>query len=191
MNTLLEIDQSLLLLLNKLHSPFLDELMIRTTKWRWAGSGYVLLMILVSKGRGWKEWIWIALGIVLVVLLTDQITSSLMKPLIERLRPCRIEALQHLLYTPVGCAGWYGFPSGHATTSFGLSFYLHRWPHLKGKWPWLLYAYAVCVSYSRIYVGVHYPIDIICGASIGLILGYIVCVALQRLQGRMKINTQT
>ena len=184
MNALLEIDRMLLLLLNELHIPFWDEIMVHITIGIRYLAGYALLVLVIwgVSRHSWKELLWTTLGLTLVVFLTYQLSSTIMKPLVGRLRPCHLESLQAMLHVPVNCGGLYSFPSGHAMSSFGASVYLHKWFRLQGISMWLLYVYAALISYSRIYVGVHYPLDITCGAIIGSILGYGTCVCLRKLQ---------
>jgi undecaprenyl-diphosphatase len=131
---------------------------------------YVFLIYLVWKAYGKQGW-WVILGVLLSILFADQITSGLMKPFFERLRPCHEVLLNGMVHNYGNCGGKYGFASSHAANSFaiatamylGLSF---KYPAV--KW---LFLWAIFFSYTRIYLGVHYPGDILVGAFVGLISG--------------------
>ena len=105
----------------------------------------------------------------LTMLISDQLSSRVLKYLIERPRPCHVLAHVHLL---VGCGSGYSFPSSHAVNHFAAALVL-SWFYPKAA-PWL-FLYATLIAFSRVYVGVHYPSDVLGGAVIGAILG--VCIA--------------
>jgi len=133
---------------------------------------YIFLFFFLCLKLG-KEGRVAAILIILAVTLADQTTSSVLKPLFERLRPCHeLEAVRLL----VGCGGKYGFPSSHAANFFAaatvFSLYFPRYKIL-----YLVIAFLV--AYSRIYVGVHYPSDVIAGAIIGVMFAFILCKAYQ------------
>ena len=105
--------------------------------------------------------------------LTDFISSSVFKPLFGRLRPCHDEVLAPIMRNIIGCAGQYSMPSGHATNHFGLaSFWFFSILLISGKkWYWL-WAWAALICYAQIYVGKHYPFDIVVGACLGTFICY-------------------
>ena len=107
--------------------------------------------------------------------MTDQFTSGLMKPFFERLRPSHEPALEGMVHMVSGYSGGkYGFASSHAANTFGIAMFLSCL--LKVEKPWInwLFLWAALVSYTRIYLGVHYPGDIIVGALIGVAFGWLV-----------------
>ncbi|MDI9356019.1 MAG: phosphatase PAP2 family protein [Chitinophagaceae bacterium] len=168
-----KIDERLFLFLNGLHWDWLDPYMVLIShKWFWLPMYLVLFFIIFLKKRGgmWKIMVLVVIG----VLCADQVTSTFMKPFFERLRPC-YEGFSgiHLLG---GCGGRFGFASSHAANTFvffSICFFFLR------EWKWLfifLFFWAVLVSYSRIYIGVHYPLDVIVGGFIGFLIGYILWV---------------
>jgi len=130
---------------------------------------YVLIAWLLVLKYGKRVWIPIALVPVLV-LLTDQ-GSNLLKNLVERPRPCHEPLLEGLVHTVNGrCGGMYGFVSAHAANTFGIAAFTI--PLLRRNWyTWTVIIWAVIVSYSRIYLGVHYPGDVLGGALLGLAAG--------------------
>ena len=116
------------------------------------------------------------LGIILLIICSDQISSSVFKPLFERPRPCHNEAIKDLVYLPNGhCGGAYGFISSHSCNVFALASFITLLlkKHYK-KIALVMFTWATLVAYSRIYMGVHYPGDVIAGAAVGLIIGVII-----------------
>jgi undecaprenyl-diphosphatase len=109
----------------------------------------------------------------LTILLADQVTSGFMKPFFERLRPCHDPRWEGLLHNYGRCGGLYGFASSHAANTFGLATFLTLTLSSKVKGISWLFVYALLVSYTRIYLGVHYPLDIVLGALVGVLAAYL------------------
>jgi len=97
----------------------------------------------------------------ITVTLTDQLASSILKPLIGRVRPCHVVEAVRVI---TGCGNTLSFPSGHATTSMAVAIFFGL---LYRRWLWLLIVLSVLISYSRVYLGLHYPSDILAGWIIG------------------------
>ena len=174
METLSQFDTDLFLFLNGLHTSWMDKVMVLITNmWVWFPL-YLLLIYWTVKQYGRRCW-WIFFAIALVVLCTDQLASHVCKPLFQRLRPCYNTDFQYLIYLPKGLAGGrYGFVSSHAANTFGVAAFLT--PVLKKYRPWMaivLFLWAFISSYSRIYIGFHYPGDILCGALLGTLIGLV------------------
>lgn len=174
MESLSNIDTDLFLYLNGLHANWLDKVMIAVTQmWIWVPL-YLLLIYWTVKQYGKRCW-WVFLAVGVVVLCSDQLSAHVCKPLFQRLRPCYNSDLQDLIYLPKGMAGGrFGFVSSHAANTFAVAAFLT--PVLRNYRPWLgivLYLWAFISSYSRIYLGFHYPGDIICGAILGILVGLI------------------
>jgi undecaprenyl-diphosphatase len=164
---LIDLDKKLLLFFNSLHTPWLDPVMFLITKTIFWLPLYLFLLYLVIKNYKKDSWI-VLLGIALAILLADQITASIMKPFFERLRPSREPSLQGLVHLVNGYTGGkYGFASSHAANTFATALFF--WTIFKNKyrWMWILFVWAVVMTYSRIYLGVHYPGDIIVGMLVG------------------------
>jgi undecaprenyl-diphosphatase len=135
---------------------------------------YALLVFLIYKQYGNKTIVIFVLAIALMIA-SDQLTSGLIKNIVERPRPSHEAALTgqvHVVDNYEG--GKYGFPSGHATNTFALAVFSILLIGKRFKWiKYVVLSYALLVSYSRIYLGVHYPGDVICGMIIGSLLGFI------------------
>jgi undecaprenyl-diphosphatase len=165
------IDLQLFLFLNSFHSLFWDQVM-------YAISSVIIwvplyLVILIYLGNAYKrKFIIILLFIVLAVTLTDQISVQLFKNVVQRLRPCHEPSLQGQVHLVNGvCGGMYGFVSSHAANSFNVAlisllFIRKRWYTIS------IILWAAVVGYSRIYLGVHYPGDVICGSILGAVIGW-------------------
>ncbi len=179
LDTLIHADQELFLWLNGYNTPFWDAVMVAVTdKFTWIPL-YVLMVYYLYASFGTR-----ALGyflcIVVVVILADKIASGLFKPNFMRLRPCHDPFIGSLVRNLVGCGGQYGFVSSHAATSFGIavSFNLLSESRIKMA-PWF-YLWAFVYSYSRIYVGVHYPLDLLVGGLVGVLAALLVVAIYRR-----------
>ena len=123
-------------------------------------------------------------GIVLIIIaigLSDYITSGIMKPFFERLRPCHNPEISYMVHLVSNCGGKYGFASGHAANSFALASSLFLIYRKQIKYLGWMYLWASIVAYSRIYVGVHYPFDVITGALIGIVFSIFICIISTKL----------
>lgn len=127
-----------------------------------------------------KKGLYIIGGTLLTFALGDMISSRLIKPFISRLRPCNEPTLVNEIIHRVPCGSGYSFPSAHATNHFGIAVFLIMvfYPKWKPILPIGLF-WAFIISFSQIYVGVHYPIDTIAGAVLGTTVG-LVCARLYK-----------
>ncbi|GAA5020725.1 phosphatase PAP2 family protein [Marivirga lumbricoides] len=178
LETLIEWDIRLFLFLNGLHTDWLDPVMLAITgKYLWIPLYVVILAIMIRKLK-WRS-IYIMVAFALLITLADQSASGLFKPFFERLRPCYNPDIQEMVHIVKHCGGKYGFASSHASNTFALAIFL--WLIYRNLFGKIMIGWAVLVSYSRIYVGVHYPADIIMGAILGLLSALIVYYLYKRI----------
>ena len=168
--TLLALDEKIFLQLNHAGMYFFDPIMLFIThKFSWIPF-YAFLVYLIFKQKG-KEGIWILLSIIALITLADQGSVQLFKNVFERLRPCH--ALDTVRLVGDRCGGQFGFISSHASNTFALAVFLGN---ILQKKPLFfgLFIWAALVAYSRIYVGVHYPSDILGGMLWGTFVALLV-----------------
>ena len=167
---LIQLDKELFLVLNGLHSPFFDTIMVLiSSKWIWFPL-YAVLIGLIIRSEKKRSW-WAILFLVLTVALSDLISVHLFKDVFERLRPSHdlsLEGLVHLVNNHKG--GKFGFVSSHAANAFSMAIFFAFFFRNKA-FTYFIVSWATIVSYSRIYLGVHFPADIICGALLGTFIG--------------------
>ena len=130
---------------------------------------YLLMLYMLVRQYGKRVWI-ILLFVTLLIVITDQ-GASLIKDLTRRLRPCNEPSLAGLIHVVRGrCPGIYGFVSGHASNAFGLAAFTSILVR-KAWYTWLVFVSAILIAYSRVYLGVHYPGDVLAGGLLGLVAG--------------------
>lgn len=171
LDKLIQMDIDLFLFLNGIHSESWDKIMCFVSgKLSWAPL-YAVFLFFIIRNYKWHS-ITIILLIVLTITLADQISVKAFKFVFERLRPCHNPNISHLVHIVNNkCGGQFGFVSSHASNSFAVAMFLHLL--FKTRWfSWFIFAWAALVSYSRVYLGVHYPADITGGAILGMIIGF-------------------
>ncbi|HNP24086.1 MAG TPA: phosphatase PAP2 family protein [Panacibacter sp.] len=145
---------------------------------------YLFIFLLAVVNFGWRIWPWVVCFII-TVTLTDQVSSGILKNWINRPRPCNDEVLMYQVRLLLSyCPGNGSFTSSHATNHFGMACFLYFTlrPYVK-KWGYLFFFWAATISYGQVYVGIHYPFDVICGAILGSSIGCITASIFNRRIG--------
>lgn len=168
---LLKYDTELFLFLNKLGTTSWDGFWLIVTE-KWSSIPiYAVLLYLVYKHYGLKGTLVVMVSVALMITATDQL-ANLFKHGIKRPRPCQVEALRETMRYIAKRCGRYGYFSAHAASTMAVAVFLSL---LFKKWyrylPFLLLFWAAVVAYSRIYLGVHYPLDTITGMFFGALIG--------------------
>ena len=189
--SLMETDQTVFLYLNGLYTSFGDYFMSSFSgKVIWAPM-YASVLYVLLKNADWKVALYCLIAIVLTITFADQACATFIRPAVARLRPCSpdnpISELVHLVYGKR--SGSFSFPSCHAANSFGLAFmlmYLFR-----NRWlTAFILIWAVINSYSRIYLGVHYPTDLLAGAIVGATGATLMYLLLRKITGVRQVGNK-
>ena len=176
------LDVELFVYLNSLGNETFDATWLFLTKQiNWLPF-FLLLLFLVYKKLGTKQTLYLFLFVAVLLVLTDQI-ANLFKNGVQRLRPCNNPEINSFIRI-VQSRTSFGFFSGHATSSMGVATFLYLIFKRDFKYFWLLFLWPLIFAYSRIYLGLHYPLDIISGYLCGAILGFLMFQLYQIAQKR-------
>ena len=180
---LLQLDRHLFHLINHaLANPFFDWIMpyLRNPK-LWIPL-YIFIIIFCT-------WRYKKTGIIIIVLMAlsagfaDLTSASIIKPLIHRLRPCQDPTVSKSDELRIACGTGYSFPSTHATDHFAMAFFTILVFYKKWIWIWFWGIFwAGLISFAQVYVGVHYPIDVFCGALYGILIGWLFAFLFKNIQ---------
>ncbi|AXT56147.1 phosphatase PAP2 family protein [Aquimarina sp. MMG015] len=172
MEELIQLDKDLFVFLNNLGTPFWDGFWLFMTEKLYQIPLYVLLLYFFYKYYGIKGTIITLVIVAALITASDQLSNLFKNVLFMRPRPCRAEGVEEFTRFIAERCGRHGYFSAHAASSMALAFFtgLALQKKLKYIFPFMV-VWATVVSYSRIYVGVHYPGDIITGMAIGILLG--------------------
>jgi undecaprenyl-diphosphatase len=195
LDKILPYEKGLFFSINGMHNDFFDHTMwlFSSTK-MWIPLGVFLIFNFVYK-KNWRQWLITLLAIVLLFTLCDQFSSHLIKPLAARLRPTHYPGIMEHVRTLYNYSGGrYGFISGHATNTFGfvvLSSLIFKYR----TYTIVAVVWACIMSYTRVYLGVHFISDIVAGAISGILIGIIVynlyLYALNKIQQKSEIQFYT
>ena len=181
------LDRSIFLFLNGMHNDFFDVFMwyvSKTATW----SLMLLFLLYIIFKNNWRMALMVILGIALTITLADQISSGLVKDFIGRFRPTHNPEIESIVHTVNGYkGGLYGFVSSHAANTLGVAVYISLL--FRNRYITLfMMLWSLLVAYSRIYLGVHYPGDILGGMIVGVISGFVVYKIYDYAILRLKLN---
>jgi undecaprenyl-diphosphatase len=183
-------DQAATLWINSFHTPFTDSVWIFFSKVEVWIPLYALIAFFLFRRLGWKRALVAIAAIALTAVCSDQ-TANLFKDWICRLRPSHDPwMLAHGLYLPYDAGGLYGFFSGHAANTFGfaastLAIFRSDEGHSYKAYGWAIFIWAFLVSLSRIFLGRHFLGDILVGAAVGMLLGWLFALVFRRIGDRL------
>ncbi len=186
----IEKDKALLVAMNNGHTELGNNVwwVVSQTS-TWVPVLLVLTGIIVYRKR-W-EALWIVGGIAFAILLADQLSSSIIKPMVERLRPTHEPSLEGMVETVNGYeGGMYGFVSSHAANCFAVTMFLILL-FQNSVLSVTMVTWTLATCYSRVYLGVHYPGDIVCGAMIGILCGWLSYSLLKKIRWESLSVTNT
>jgi membrane-associated phospholipid phosphatase len=171
-------------------NSFFDSFFILIREAEFWAPFYLFLLVFAALNFSKKGWWWI-LGFILTVSISDIISSHIIKEVIFRPRPCADSVIGPYVrfiarYCPVSSS----FTSSHACNHFAMANFIFLTFSPTSKWWRMIYLWAACISYAQVYVGVHYPSDIFCGAIVGLFIGYYMSRFFTSKVGPLKIETK-
>jgi undecaprenyl-diphosphatase len=170
----LQADRELFFLINnKWSNPFFDLILpYSRNAIIWIPFYLFLLIFIILNEKNKAIW-WILLAVA-TAAATDLVSSRLIKENIFRLRPCHATLLHPVRFLVQYCPQSSSFTSSHAANHFGFSTFIYlTLSRMYGKWVSAIFLWAFLISYAQVYVGVHYPLDVIAGAAVGIIIGYL------------------
>ncbi|HYQ56215.1 MAG TPA: phosphatase PAP2 family protein [Draconibacterium sp.] len=166
---ILELDQDLFLFLNGLHNDFWDPIMVMVTRQEIWIPFFASIMFYIVKNYRTKTLL-VLIALALLITVTDQF-SNLIKDSFQRFRPVHDPVIRHFVHEVMGKGGPYGFVSAHAANSVAMLVLVSR--IFKNRtFYFVMLSWVLIFCYSRIYVGVHYPLDLICGGLVGWLIGW-------------------
>ena len=179
---LVEGDSSILLAVNGMHSSYFDTFMwLCSRKFEWIPF-YLSILYVLFRNFNWRVVLYSLVAMGVILLLTDAVSSHFIRPVVARLRPSNLEnpisEMIHIVDNHRG--GRYGFPSSHASNSWGLVFFVGLLLRRRVLTAFLA-CWALLLCYSRLYLGVHYPGDLLAGMMLGAVVASVVYYVFWRM----------
>ncbi len=167
------LDRSVFLAINGAHAPWADAVMAAVSEMLLWAPLYLFFLYLIRWRWGWRGLLWSVPVIALMILLSDTGSVVLFKNTVQRLRPCHEPDLAGLVHIVNDhCGGRFGFVSSHASNHFAIATFMAGLLGGSPRWATpALVGWALVIAYSRVYLGVHYPGDVIVGAAFGIAVG--------------------
>lgn len=175
-------DKEIFHAINGLHTPALDQVMFYSSQTYIWIPFYAVLIYFVIRRFGKQAWIPI-IAITLTIALSDQLTSGVMKPWFQRYRPTHDPTIENIHTVNDYKGGKFGFASSHAANTFALATFFWLLFRDRRQWVSALFLWAVFVTYTRIYLGVHFPGDVLVGALVGMICAIATYLPADKLAG--------
>jgi membrane-associated phospholipid phosphatase len=188
-SVMLEFDYHLFFKINgQWTNSFLDAIFLHVREAEFWAPFYLFLLVFAAVNFSKKGWWWM-LGFILTVTISDILSSHVIKEIIFRPRPCAdVNISPYVRFIARYCPMSSSFTSSHACNHFAMAMFIFfTFKHLS-KWWRLVFLWAALISYAQIYVGVHYPSDVACGAIVGSLIGYYMAKFFTDRMGLLKIE---
>ncbi len=159
-------------------------------QWTWAPL-YLFLLIFMPANYGRKGWMW-CVFFLMAFAIGDYVSASIIKPYYVRLRPCNNPYIKDIVHLLVPCGSGLSFPSSHATNHFAIGIFSAVSLRKKTKWIWpIALLWALSIGYAQVYVGVHFPGDVVVGGILGTLIGLLVGYTYNKVYNRERIFPTT
>lgn len=191
MESLEALDRSAFLAINGWHAAWADGPMLLVSEMLTWVPLYLLLLFIIQRRYGWRGLGWSVPVIGLMILCSDKGSVLLFKETVQRLRPCHEPTLAGAVHlVKAGCGGLYGFVSSHASNHFAIAVFMVGTLGGTPRWATpVLILWAALICYSRVYLGVHYPGDVLFGGLYGAVIGAVFAVLFRSILQRSAAST--
>jgi membrane-associated phospholipid phosphatase len=173
-------------------APFLDTVFLFSREAEFWIPFYLFLLVYAAMNFRKKGWLW-SIYLIMTVIISDLISSHLIKDhLVYRLRPCGNPLwADSIRFLANYCPGSSSFTSSHACNHFAMAVFIYRTLRPISPWWTLVLLWAFVISYAQVYVGVHYPLDVICGGILGSLIGWGISIVFRLQNGRLRLQPNT